>query len=139
MILTIIGVGVLSSTANEINTQQNELVYRRNFARAEAAVRQGAQEVTNTSPDDIEDTIPIWLHKFILPSNRDVLDPIVWSSSNSGASLDTNTRFVVVHHGVTTRTSLSMTQLKLHAFTIYGRSDAQNGEVILEVGFKRRM
>jgi hypothetical protein len=140
LILTIMGIGVLTSTGSDIQTNQNESTYRQNFTRAEAAVRQAAQEINNAPADDIKNHVQAWNHKDHLPYG----DPIAagnWTAAESGQSLDPNCRYSVIHHGIMYKASLSMTAVKLHTFTIYGRSVDQDrqGEVILEVGFKRRM
>ncbi len=49
VIMTLLGMGVLTTSNSDSRAAQNENSYRRNFSRAEAAVRAGMQALQNAA------------------------------------------------------------------------------------------
>ncbi|MEW5735472.1 MAG: hypothetical protein AB1921_11490 [Thermodesulfobacteriota bacterium] len=152
VILTLLGVGVLTTSTSDIRAQQNRDVYRRNFSRAEAAVRaamQTMEDVRNTpnGPADLRTHTPAWLHTLPTTGLPSPTDPNIWQPAvtqqvNLG-NPNEDVRFYVVETRVVGSKSMDATQTYWYA--IFGRGtelDAdghENGEVVIRVGYRMKI
>lgn len=153
VILTLLGIGVLTTSTSDIRAQQNRDVYRRNFSRAEAAVRAAMQSledirsnVTGT-PQDLRTYNRPWLHALPAAGVPVPTDPTIWQAAvsqqvslgNPGEDI----RFYVVETRI--EGSLDVTAAQTRTYAVFGRgteldSDGnENGEVIIQVGYKCRI
>lgn len=154
VILTLLGIGVLSTSTSDTRAQQNRDVYRRNFSRAEGAVRAAMQtledirsNVTGT-PQDLRTYNRPWLHP--LPPSGQVpspTDPAIWtpavSQSVDMGNANEDIRFYVVETRI--EGSLDVTSPQTRTYAIFGRGTEvdvngnENGEVVIQVGYKCRI
>lgn len=133
VILTLVGIGALTSSTSDLQASRSERVYRQNFSRAEAAVRAGAMAVKENKTTPFDPACPNWMHD-PLPSS-DITNAANWSVANSSAGIDADCRFVVLYAGTPTDLGEGASGEKSHEYTIFGRSSEENGEVIVQVGY----
>ncbi len=134
VILTLLGIAALNRTRSDIGITQNEFVYRNNLARAEAAVRQGVAEVKAARVKPGDAGAPSWLYNFELP-NPDIMSDTNWGPSSEPV-IDQDCRFVVVYSGITyDDTDARGIGTKDYEYQIYGRSNADGGAVMVQVGY----
>lgn len=143
VILTLLGIGVLTSSTSDTRSAQNEDIYRRNFSRAEAAVRAGMQAIQNeintdargpnlrnyTFPGLVKATAP-----GVLP---DPTDTTQWTTAASVAVLDANCRYRIVETRI--EGSLDATATQTRTYVVFGRSTQLNGEAVIRVGYRVRL
>ncbi len=146
VILTLIGIGVLTSSSSDLMVSRNESIYRRNFSMAEAAARLGAMEVRNARHipiDDQPDTtefddsdLPYWLH-YQMPVENDITDPLNWADTASAPVMGNNeVRFLVRYDGPEGTVDATGGETTYpYRFTIFGRSNVNGGEVIVQMGY----
>ena len=101
----------------------------------------GAQALEHeTNISILEDLSPDWLHSSLPDS--DIRSDINWdpSNNNSNQVLDETTRYLAVYQGVANGSSLDIgTQSSsLHDFFIYGCSTKNNGEALIEIGYRKK-
>jgi len=146
VILTLIGIGVLTTASSDMETAKNMDIYRRNFARAEAAVRVGMQEIKRIegltaygSLRSCNDATYPWLHTKKgggnpLPNPDDINASANWVSGGPAAqALDSECLYTVVQ---TDPPDGDMTKGSYAAYAVYGRSNQNRGEVIIRVGYR---
>lgn len=150
VILTLLGLGVLTSSSSDTRAAQNENIYRRNFSRAEAAVRAGMQALqdpdndgtpANQDQDDnqlLRNYTPAWLNKAttqgVLP---DPTNTSIWTSVQSTTVMDANCRYYVIETRIDG--SLDATATQTRSYVVLGRSTVDNGEAIIRVGYRVRL
>jgi len=159
-ILTILGISAIDTSNVEIQITSNERVYKRNFYKAEAAVIAAAQKLETETPATLSDVSNLtWLIntdfdvdnlRYQLPgggwqdlqdANGDWIDPPAANGivqKISTVSEYSNARFVVYETtGFIDLTAPS----NMHSYRIFGFYDskgADRGQVIVEIGYKRR-
>ena len=154
VIMTLLGMGVLTTSNSDSRAAQNENSYRRNFSRAEAAVRAGMQALQNAAntPDangklsgnttgcttGLRDYTLCGLHKAavqgVLP---DPNDTTLWTAAASVADLDANCRYYILETKI--EGSLDATASQIRTYVIFGRSSLDRGEAIIRVGYRVRL
>jgi Tfp pilus assembly protein PilX len=139
--LTVLGISATRTTQTEIRIAQNESMFRQNLYLAECGAMAGAQALENeTNISILEDFSPDWLHSSLPDS--DVRSDINWNPSNNHSNqvLDETTRYLAVYQGVANGSSLDIgTQSSsLHDFLIYGCSTKNNGEALIEIGYRKK-
>ena len=140
MILTMIGIIATSSTQFELRIAGNENVYKQNLYKADGAAMGGAQMLEN-EPDtnQLKNATATWLHKFLPDPN--ISSFINWNPANNNSKQITTPtdRYLAVHHGIAPGSSLDIGYpSSLHVFSVYGCSTINNGESIVEIGYRRR-
>ena len=145
VILTLVGIGALTTSSTDIIASRNEDIYRENFARAEAAARRAMREIAEQNNDNLVDYGPDWLEN--AADSADIPDPnkdVDWTniSDNTVFDNDSQCRFYVVDVTFVSGTSsgsVSMGKDKRHEYAAWGRSTTKEGEVIIQVGYKRKL
>ena len=143
VILTLLGIGVLTSSSSDTRSAQNENVYRRNFSRAEAAVRGGMQalqdEITaDPSGPNLRDyTFPGLVKATTQGVLPDPTDPAQWTTAASVQVIDTECRYRIVETRIDG--SLDATASQVRSYVVFGRSNQLNGEAVIRVGYRVRL
>ncbi len=163
--LTLLGIASTTTTSIELQIAQNERIYQNHFNAAEAAALHAIQWVADAS--DLEDFSDDEYSNYKLsPWNgdaeaalNDFRDPSddVWGvgansksaamlvEDGSGNVMYPNTRFAIVFAGTAAEETLDETSEEVvniyHCFGLYRvpiPGDPDRGEVIIEIGYKRR-
>lgn len=144
VILTLLGIGVLTSSTSDTRSAQNENVYRRNFSRAEAAVRGGMQalqdEITADprGPNLRDYTMPGLIKATTQGVLPDPTDPLQWQASPvSVPVIDADCRYRIVETRIDG--SLDATASQIRSYVVFGRSTQLNGEAVIRVGYRVRL
>jgi Tfp pilus assembly protein PilX len=134
-LLTIISIAASNTARTEVQIAANDLIYQRNFYLAEGAVIEAVDQLLNDpNPRDLA---------FVVPGLKAIDDSTYkdYWDTDPGAkkvttTLDTSqkTRYVAGYEGTPTGYSLGMGKPRVHAFTIYGRTEKQ-GVTTIKVGF----
>lgn len=163
--LTLIGIAATTSTSIELQIAQNERIYQENFNAAEAAAFHAIQWVADASTGDLQDYDNFDFHNNYKdsPWNGDDEEALadfrnpenwVWTGTDpnadpvpvedAGGNLQyPNTYFAVVYAGTSVDESMDETAPDVvqvyHCFGLYrATAGARRGEVVVEIGFKRR-
>ena len=140
VILTMIGMIATSTTQFELRIAGNENVYKQNLYLADGASMGGAQMLENEpDPNVLKDAIPTWLHKSLPDPNISGYANWNPANNNSKQAVNTTNRYLAVHQGIAPGSSLDIGYpSSLHVFSVYGCSLRNNGESIVEIGYRRR-
>lgn len=138
--VTILGISASNTSNVEIMLTNNDVLYKNNFYKAEAAAMEGAQTLANALPEDLLAFTPKWLNQ-----NINMTDLSVWDYDNAdsddtanGGSLS-NTVFAVVFNKIAMGSSLDLTaSTLLREFSVYGYSSPGTNSNFIEIGYKRR-
>ena len=141
VLLSLLGISASRTAEVEIGIAGNEKTFRQNLYRSEGAAMAGVQMLENeTDPDALKNLTPIWLHPSLPDPN--IRSATNWdpANNNSNQAIDTNSRYLSVYRGIAPGSSLDIgaTPTTLHQFSIYGRAVRNNGEAIIEIGYRRR-
>lgn len=143
VILTLLGIGVLTSSSSDTRAAQNEDIYRRNFSRAEAAVRAGMQALqdeiaANPRGPNLRNYSMAGLVKSTAPGVLpDPTDTTQWTTAASVAVIDADCRYRIVETRI--EGSLDATATQTRTYVVFGRSTQLNGEAIIRVGYRVRL
>ena len=137
MLLTVLGISATTTSTVEVQIAGNESMYKRNFYLAEAAAMEAAQRIDDADDDDL---VPLttsfgWLED----DTVDMTDPDIMEANSTTSSLNPNTRYGVVAHGVAPGSSLDMaTQTQLFEFAVYGLYTSDIGQSHIGIGYRKR-
>lgn len=144
--LSILGISVTTTSTTEVQIAGNDRRYKQNVYRAEAAALEGAQRLENeTSKQTLMNRTPAWLR-----GSGNMTVPSSWDHDGAGgndnsqaasAGIDSegNTYFSVVDRGIASGSSLSMGGgTQLHEYAIYGFYSGSQGQVLVEIGYRKR-
>ncbi len=146
MILVVLGIAAINTTTIEQQIAGNEKVAKDNFYNAEAAAQEGAQRLENENDSDnlrAKRSSFKWLFS---GTDEDGFldDPAEWQAiindllsglNNSAISL------VAIDKGVVKgkkSSSLKITSSSLYEYHLLGRATKNNGQKIIEIGYKKR-
>ena len=144
VLITIAGLGALTSTTTEIQIAGNDRCFKQNLTRAESAIYEVVQVMKNeTTPlTNLIPTAsaPTWLH-----AEGDGFDPLTsdWiyatNAVNSALFADNRSGYTSIYGGVAPGASLDMSSSStMRQFEIYGRSELCNGLVDVIAGYRIR-
>ena len=139
VLLSLLGISASRTAEVEIGIAGNENTFRQNLYRSEGAAMAGVQMLENeTDPDALKNLTPIWLHPSLPDPN--IGSATNWDPGNSNQAIDANSRYLSVYRGIAPGSSLDIgaTPTTLHQFSIYGRAVKNNGEAIIEIGYRKR-
>ena len=144
VLLTILGIAATNTAIMEMQISANERDYKRNFYRAEGAVMEAAQILENET--DKEELLPGITTNPWLKSVDDSAYPTPYDLMTVAglASLDDSSS--EVHYATFSRgvvkgakgASLSMSGTTVREYSVYGRSEERAGDVMIEIGYKKR-
>ena len=138
-ILTLVGVSSLKSSNTELMTASNEIVFKQNLYRAEAAGVENCQAIETANGEDLLDlTNFAWLSELSdLPDPASTFNPDNWTDVYSQTSIDADTRYLSIYEGIVAGGSLDMSHSQIRAYTVYGRSRGSNGLTVVRLGYRR--
>jgi Tfp pilus assembly protein PilX len=139
LLLTLLGISATTTSTIEMQIAGNERVYKKNFYAAEAASMTCAQELENeTDAETLKALTPDWLHS-TLPDIH-ISGDTNWDSNNSELDEVAHGRYLAVYAGIAPGSSMDIGSNKssLHEYNIWGRSTQNNGETIIQVGYRKR-
>lgn len=144
LLLTMIGIAATMTSEVEIRIAGNEITYKENLYYAEGSAMAGVQMLENETDTDVLKNLSYnWLHSSL--PNANITSDLNWDPDDNNANQalpvkDGYAGYLAVYQGIDSGGSLDIggTASTLHNYTIYGRSARNNGEAIIEVGYKRR-
>ena len=153
---SLIGIAATTTSNIEVELAGNDKTYKQNFYRAEGAAVLAGQLLENekdaTELNDLPygtvdeenpaEPIDEWLRNEMddLPYPDNIGNGYNWDASMnySGEALCEDNRFLAFHEGTAEGSSLDVSASTVHRFTVYGRSEMNNGSVIVEIGYRKR-
>lgn len=138
-LLTIVGLAASNVSISEVQTATSELIYQRNFYRAEAAAMEAAEELENEA--DPQATPPAWL-KTVAGGITEANLGIAWAGgdadvSPAASSIDSaNSQYLSSYEGIAPGSSVAMNAPKVHEYSIYGRCN-DRGVAEIRVGLRK--
>lgn len=151
VLLTILGISISSTSEVELQIAGNEMRYKQNMYRAEAAVMAWAQELDQTEEIDIDananDEILSFVQGEALENGNWVRDDNFWEGDPNNeygptpdvvdSALDSsgNTKYIAVFAGIPPGEDF---ESGLREFTLYGRTSGVGGSrSIIRMGYRR--
>ena len=130
MLLTLIGISATTTSMIEIQISGAKKTYTDHLFQAEGA----AMECVQFMEDNPTDTTYL-NDKEIDDVDDDDIRNLFTSPLKSSATPSIGTGYAAVHQGVVG--SMKMGQPNLHGYTVYGWHDTPQGQVIIELGYRR--
>lgn len=151
--LTIIGFMSINRTTTELEIAKNEVLYRRNFLRADAVnvIALGVlEELSDTNPTAIENFTPNWLYNERL-APMDFTDPNEWDiNSTDGSGINCqevtgftrngvfDTHYAVVARRVPGGSVVMGRPLLVTQYEVYSRYASEDGQAIVHSAYRLR-
>jgi hypothetical protein len=139
--LTILGISASNTSNTEIMLANNEMLYKQNLYKAEAAAMEGAQTLENEPTANLLAFTPLWLNQ----NGVNMTDLSLWDydgqggNDNANMGILANTVFAVVFNKIALGSSLDLTaSTLLREFSVYGFSRPGTNSNFIEIGYKRR-
>jgi len=148
-ILTIVGISSSTTSTIELQIVRNQRIYQLNFYLAESAVYEAAHRLNLLDGIlDYKDLIPgtsslVWLND--AATSLDFEDSVNWD--NDGTLPDNSAqalmgaagecRFAIDYKGKQSGSSLKSGELSVNLYSLYGLSQYNNGEMIIDIGSKK--
>jgi Tfp pilus assembly protein PilX len=139
--LTIIGISASNTSTTELQIVRNDLLYRINFYKAEAAAREGAQTVANlakTSPTEVNpgQTTQGWL---VDPAAEEIdmttIADVQAVAEPSNVVADAATTYAAAYLGRTGSVAAE-NESHVYHFNLYGLHADDDGRALIEMGYK---
>ncbi len=145
LIVTIVGLSSSQTATTELQIVRNEGIHKQNLYLAEGAAQESIQRIWNISRSDpyqLHKRSPAWLNDDTINMtdlanwDNDGLDD---NDTSRVAALDADTRASVVANGIAAGGSLDITSdANIYDFTIYGLGNRNQGQVLVEIGYRER-
>ncbi len=142
-VLTIMGISSTNNSTIELNIVRNEQIYQTNFYQAEASAYEAAQRIeqeTNTNNLIVSESNLDWMNNDTL----DYFDQSNWLNDGSAndntdvSVIDPNAFYSAVGKGVRMGSSLDIGATRLYEYAVFGMSQWNNGNAVVEIGYLRR-
>jgi len=145
LIVTIVGLSSSQTTTTELQIVRNEGIHKQNLYLAEGAAQETIQRIWNLSRSDpyqLKNKTPTWLNN----DTMNMTDLSNWDNDGADgddtsqvSSLDADTRLSAVANGIASGGSLDITsEGNIYDFTIYGLGNRNEGQVLIEIGYRER-
>ena len=142
MLITIMGISATTTTEIELQIAGNDIIYKRNLYASESAAMEGIQLMEDT---DLETSAPTWLTTVEdVIDDDDVRTDSNWSDNFTGnvgsirAGSASDSKVIAVFEGMDEiQESLDVSKTRIHSYSIFGRSNQQNGEGIVKLGYRK--
>jgi Tfp pilus assembly protein PilX len=135
LFLTILGISALNMTSTEFQITRNYKIYKENLFKADAAVMEAAQRFENVPQTISNGTFgSISMDDANVDSNATM--DATWSSNAANASI-AQSQYMWCPRGVPSGTSLSLSKSTPHEYFLYGRGNANDGEVLIKIGYRK--
>lgn len=157
-LLTVLGLSSSKTSFTELQISSNQSIYKQNFLQADAAMNEGMQIFANLGAD-MGNTPPAWMlpaTTALLPAvtsaalqNNEyaaVSNDVTWNQDIDGtpgpdnsftSQSFANAQVMAVHRGIAPGSNLVLGSSRMHIFEFYGRSQQNNGTVILKAGYRQ--
>jgi len=148
ILLTIAGLGILSTTDTDLQITRNDRCFKQNLTRAESAVMEAAQTMAYFESKDEEiqlkpDTSTLaWINAD--PVNPDDFHPFTdnWTSGNSIESpffADSLSGYTTLYEGIAPGASLDLSSTTtMRQYEIIGRAGQCDGQLDIIAGYRIR-
>ncbi len=148
-LITMIGLTMSKTTFFEMQISSFHTIYKQNFAQADGAIREMSQNVAIIP--DLSGAPPAWLLPIstpLLPAVNDaagltnevqnVRNDATWTGAGNStvSAAFPQARTIAVHRGIAPGSSLALGSQRIHVFDLYGRSQQNNGEVIIKTVYR---
>ena len=146
LILTVVGITAVNTSTVELQIVRNEVIYKDDLYLAEGAAHEAIEtiwQIARTNPYILLDRRREWLSAVI--EDVDDADMVsVYSyipnfeTNSLSADIGPQTSFSAVDIGVARPGSLEMTGTNIHEWSVYGQSNKNNGQVLIQIGYRER-
>ena len=135
LLLTILGIASSRTANTEIMVAGNEIIYQRNFYRAEGAAIQAMEILANTP--DLKDNPPSWLVLSIGAMTDSTVESY-WDNAGVALTLDPtgNTRYLAGLDYIALDSSMDMSKPRAYAINVYGICRSQ-GNAMIKIGYRK--
>jgi len=130
LLLTLLGIAASRTASIDIQISGNDIIYKQNLYRAEAAAMEAAQFLQDT---DLNTSPPGWLPAGVVDPSFAPDDDFLIANSQPSSLQDTD--FLVLYEGLVG--SLAMSKSKVNSYAIYGRCKQNRGLVVINVGYRK--
>jgi len=140
-LISLVGFSASRIAGTEVTLARNELVYKRNFYRAEGAALEAADRLARTQ--DLRANPPAWLETTTGLLDEETVTAY-WDNSSAGgdpvvpepARVDPeHALFLAGYEGPAPGASLDMSRPTIHAVSIFGRC-SWDGTTVIKMGFR---
>lgn len=135
LILTLLGITAVDTTTTELQITRSYRIYKENLYKADGAVMELAQSFENVAEEVGSGSIA---SAAVNASSVDALatSPATWTS-NATASAMADAQHLWAPRGVPAGSSLDVSKSRVHSYFLYGRGNAQDGQVIVKIGYRK--
>lgn len=139
--LSIMGISSINTSTLELQIVRNEQIYQTNFYQAEAAVLEAAQTLAlESNVDEVRPDATTKYTAWLVNNNTDLENVVTLMANDAIALLSTNASFAANAEGIVSGASLNITgDSNIYGFKIYGYSRDNDGNVLITIGFKKRI
>jgi hypothetical protein len=152
--LSIVGISAIETGMNEMKIVRNEKIYNLNFYKAEAINQRGMQQLLAGDPNKVINLHPVtstlpYINDLAGPDMTDPANWIIGTNSTGRLTAPPHTfpentpgfnheeSFATVYEGISGGGSISMSgSAQTHIYKVYGLSQFNNGEVLIETGYR---
>ncbi|MCD4742482.1 MAG: pilus assembly PilX N-terminal domain-containing protein [Desulfobacteraceae bacterium] len=152
--LSVVGFSSMETSMNEMKIVRNEKIYNLNFYKAESINQRGMQQLLVSDPNQALNLQPATSTVPYISdlSGLDMTDSTNWivgtnctgrltnppnTFPENTPALDHEERFAAVYQGIAGGGSISMSgSVQTHIYKVYGLSQHNNGEVLIETGYR---
>lgn len=153
LVVTVMGIAAINTSTTEIKIYHNEIIYQRNFYQAESAAIEAAKRIEvekDTNQLRPDSTTYNWVKDKDEVKTKDMTDTANWvyegsekdnsypSLFNTDPKYAINVKYAIVGRGIAKGSSLDVGASTVHVFSVYGLSESNNGNVLIEIGYRRR-
>jgi len=149
-LLTLIGTGSLRNSRTESMTATNDVIFKQNLYQGESAAVENASAIETATRTQLMSVASFdWLNASgTLFDDIDISNPLNWTDSYSeqgsiayaqmpAGATETNTRFLAIEEGKVEGGSLDMSTSQVYSYSLYGRSNMNNGLSIIHLGYRK--
>ena len=155
VLLTLLGITATRTSTTEVQIATNDKFYKQNLCVADGTVMECVQTLENAGPQvkEMISTRTVWIMDDVdgddiglcvsgvtvsgVMTNTAARENTNWPVACSEVSLDPNSQFMAFYGGVVSGSSLDMTKPTIHGFSVFGRSQRNNGRVVVGVGYRK--
>ena len=143
VVLTVLGIASINTSSIELQIARNERIYQQNFYQAESAATEGAQKIEDSGSLDVA-LAQTWCKKSLDDDDyddddsSDTDDPGAWTDADPDDSLGLDATVSVVLKGIVGSIDMTSEVGNKYKYAIRGYGKANNGKVLIEIGYKIR-
>ena len=135
VLLSILGIAVVNTSTIEVQVASNERSYKENLYEAEAGAIEAAQSLQNS---DLANVAPGWLQGIGgINEANDMFRDTFWNNTAVPSAGLPIARLSAAFQGFAPGSSLSVSSSRIHLYSVYGRSNRNNGNAIVRVQYRK--